>query len=226
MRLPDNRSDRITVIALIVVGAGAVTYGVIFGGIRPLVARKAKLAGEMERFEGNLRAADGAISRTQHTRAENQATVKEILDICSKCVLHPRFGNYLIGARRIIEQAAAQAGVEAPSVTELGVSVLELRSPAAGETSEKAFKSYIAEVSGRSGLEAAGRMIRILETSNPFLCVSKLQITADEKDPQRHRIFFRIQWPIWADPDVEDDLRTQIAEISTETNATSEVRVP
>jgi len=211
MKLPDNRADRIKILVLAVVGTAAVIYGVVFGGIRPLLLRKSKLSGDIERIRGDLDRAKVMISRVESTQKDNDAVVGEVLDSSSRNVLQARHGNYLIGARRIVEQAAAPAGVNIVSVTELGVSTLELREAAAGQAAERAFKSYTAEVSARGSLHGLIETLNALEKSNPLLCVSKLQINADEKNPERHQILLRIQWPIWATPETEESLREQIS---------------
>jgi hypothetical protein len=190
-----------------------VVYGAVIGGIRPLFVRKAKLTGDIEQLRGDIERAKTLISRVERTQADHAAVVRRILDSSSRHVLQARHGNYLIGARRIVEQSAAQAGVSIVSVTELGISTLELSAAPAGQAPDRSFKSYTAEVSARGSLSALVAMLDSIEKSNPFLCVSKLQVTAYEKDPQRHQVFLRIQWPIWADPEIENNLRGQLREI-------------
>ena len=216
MKLPDNRNDRIKVLVLVAVGSIGVVYGVAFGLIRPLMARNQKLTDDMDRINRNLGSSAVLISRIETTRAENIAIANEVRDISARYLLKPRHGNYLIGATRYMEQCTdPDSGIQ--SINELGVSVLETREPSAGpDQPKKTFKSYTAEITAKCSMNALARLLNRVETGNPYLCVSKVQVTSDDRDPQRHRVTFRVQWPIWGDLEAEETLVAQAAEGAVE----------
>jgi hypothetical protein len=210
MKLPENKSERAKVIVLIVAGSAGVLYGAVFGVAKPILGQIGKTRGKMDTLAQDLQQAKTLAARIPKTREENARILREVRQNTDRHMLRDTHGNYLIGAKRIIEQGAAQAGVDLKAVEEIGVSVMD-RGVGGGPESAGAFKAYTARAAVRAGFYELVCLVETLEKANPFLCISQLDVVADEKDPLRHQIALHVQWPIWSSPAREEDLRKQIA---------------
>jgi len=111
---------------------------------------------------------------------------------------------------------------ERASADRKGTAATENPTPKAGKETEgkekepdPAFKSYVARVTLTCGFSELLDLTRGIEVENPYLCISQLSVSADPKEPTLHKIAFNVQWPIWADPELEQSLRQQLEGMET-----------
>jgi hypothetical protein len=238
MKLPEDRKERTRVLALIGAGSLLAAYALFAGAVRPLAAKKAQAAQRIEQLHADLTKARGEIAQIESLRAGNRAALERILGSTDRSVLRSRLGNFLLSAQEIIQQHAKSLQVKVRGISELGITELPqpgaggkkkggAREPQGGETppakdkSGKAekppdhtFKLYVAKADLSCGFHALVALLEALETENPYLCVSGIQILADPNSPSEQKVSLFVSWPIWADPDAEERLRRQV-EVST-----------
>lgn len=209
MNLPENKTERIKLLIVAVLGAGAVVYGAVYGIGKPIIGKHQQYKKDIEQISRDLNDAKLHISHMERIRTENAAIVADIREIADKYLLRSRHGNFLIGARRLIERAAERADVQVQAVGEVGISVLDRGSD---DGDEPSLKAYAARAVAVCDIFELMSLLEVLETANPYLCVSRLEIMVNPKEPRRHQVSFHVQWPVWSDPAVDADLKQQLSE--------------
>jgi hypothetical protein len=233
VKLPESRKERTKILCLVGLAAIAVIYGATVGLIKPFLARKRVTAEKIRGLKADVAKADAEISKLGRIRATNAVICAEVLHISENFLLHPRLGNYLLGAKETVQRHAATRNLDVKGVDEVGVVEMPKPKAAKGQTpgrepskarggsAEKkdskdsardcAFKSYAARVNLAGGFQNLTAFLEDLEKENPYVSVAQLSVTVNPEDPCRHKITANIQWPIWADARIEPLLRRQMA---------------
>ena len=215
MRLPKDKAERTKVLVLAAIGVVAVGYGLIFGIGRPLLTKRKQTTEDIQNLKDELFKARVRIDQMGRLKADNLTAILEISSIAEKYILRSRHGNYLIEAKKALETAAAGTDMEFVSVDEIGeASMTYENNPAAApdEESDDVLKSYTAQATLKGDFFEFTKMMQLLENNNPYLCVSNIDIEADPQNPLKHRIGLLIQWPIWANRGMHEELQTQLSE--------------
>lgn len=200
MKLPADPKERQQIFILIGIVALGACIGIFFA-FKSLSASKKGMLARIEEMESSLNKSDLKIKRMQIDKVDNDAAVKEILEISDKYVLTSVLGNYQLVARDIIEAIAGDLDLTIEPVRELGQAVIPYAAGAG------AFQGYTARVSLNCGMHDLVKFLHRLETENPYLCVTGISIVERNKqDPNLHQVSFEVQWPIWADPEAKDKL--------------------
>jgi hypothetical protein len=213
MQLPNDKQQRIKIAIVAVLATTLVLLGLWQGVLNPLSrSRKAKNARLVECQESIQQAREEirAAARQFKLNMENVQAIKEVSD---KYVLHPILGNYLLGATEIIERQARSLGLQMEPVRETGIS--EIPSPRSSKA-PNALKSYTVRVSLDASYHDVVRFLREIENSNPYVSTVSLAIVGQpETNPEKHKVTFEVQWPIWADPETPSSLQQQTLEKET-----------
>ena len=196
MKLPENKAERIR---LIVLGAVACIIFVILVTqfvARPFFARWGEIRATRAEIQEKIEKAEAELAKMRRNDVEFRELTAQLDRLSKEHVIQPVLGTYLLGVQERIENLAATCGVKIESVKETGI----MEIPGMRGLRERAVRSYGVQVSASAGYEALLRLFQALETSNPYVCISGLSIVAVPDTPERHRITFRVQWPVWRDP--------------------------
>jgi hypothetical protein len=211
MKLPDDPKEKIKILILIAIGAVAVLYTLIAVVVKPLMTRKAGNNEAIETLQNELTDAQRDLNRMWQGRDYNTKVLQSLVELSNRkdYLLHPRLGNYELGAREYVETAARDVGVELEAVREIGLMQLP-QDPAIKDP--RALQTYNLRVSMQAGLPDLIALLTAIETRNPYLSVSGISIDARPTDPARHQIAFELQWPVWTDPLTAQDLERRLNE--------------
>jgi hypothetical protein len=215
MKLPEDKKERAKVLLLVAIGVIAVLYG-LFSAIMMIQKSMKDRATKIEQLHEKLRKAELTVKRMTSDVLSSSNSLTELHDIASVqgLVLRDRLGNYLLGATEVVESQAKAANAQIGSIKEGGISPIpQGDNPSTTNT----FHIYTATIQMEGGVHALLRLLRGLEASNPYLCVSSVGITAQNGKPDRHAITFDVQWPIWADPKAPAKLEEQVAALKGST---------
>ena len=202
---PKERNQMFILIGLVVVGVCA---GIFFG-VKSLNDAKATLRTEIEDLETTIRKADGKIKRMAIDKVDNDAAVKEILEISDKYVLTAVLGNYQLPAREILEAYAKDLNLEMEPVRGMG------QAPIPYPSGKGAFEVYSARVSLNCGMHDLVRFLHKVETGNPYASVAGITISERRaQDKDKAQVSFQLQWPIWADAAAREKLVEQLKKSS------------
>ena len=196
MKLPANKAERIRIIVL---GAVACLIFLILltqFAVRPFFDRWGEIRASRGEIQEKIDKAEAELTKMRRNDAEFRALTTQLDHLSKEDVLQPVLGTYLLGVQERIENLASTCGVKVESVKETGI----MEIPGMRGPRERAVRSYGVQVSATAGYDALLRLMQALETSNPYVCISGLSIVAVTDTPERHRITFRIQWPVWRNP--------------------------
>lgn len=66
---------------------------------------------------------------------------------------------------------------------------------------------YAVNIDVSCGYRDLAELIALLQTQNPHMGVSRLEITAETSDPRNHWVSLRVEWPVWRYPSTLENLR-------------------
>lgn len=214
MKLPEDKKERAKILALIAVGAVGVLYMVIQVGITPLLKSKQAKIARIQELKEELKKARREIDQVPRNRKKNYEGLLRIKEVSEKYALHPRLGNFLLVVTDILEKRAEKLGIELESIREIGISEIPQNS---SKGKENAFKSYGVSVALTCSFHDVICFLREIESSNPYLCIFGLGITGQpEENPEKHRVSFNVQWPIWADYEMPARIEEQLQGLQSE----------
>lgn len=211
MRLPDDPKEKVKILILVGIGGVAVVYTLIAAVVKPLLHRKEADRAEIAELEDQLASATRDVNRMWKDRVQNTQALETIVDISNEknYLLHPRLGNYELGAREFVESLSQSTGVPVESVREIGI--IQLPTDSSQQT-ERTLTSYNVRVNVKCGIHALINLLTAIEDANPYVCVSGVSIAAGSDDPAKHQINFELQWPIWSDPTMAEDMERRLEE--------------
>lgn len=208
MKFPEDKSERLKIFALIGIGAFFVIYFGVGAAVRPVLQKRKERLARIDELKAKIETAERVIAFVKGSRQLNKDVVAEILQFAegSNYVLKARYGNFLLEATEIVESLASRAGVaiESESVKRVGVVDIPAKQ---GATEGSAFRLYTVRVEAECGLHDLIRLFRELEASNPYLCIAGFSIAGRPENPAAHAIVFDVQWPIWRDKDLPNEIR-------------------
>ena len=222
MKLPENKNERVKILALIAMGAVLVLYGLAVGVVQPLFKGKKESSEKIVALQEKLQRASLGINRIEVDRTINSNVLSELTSAANQngMVLRDRLGNFLLGATEIIDAHAREANISGQVVSENGISQVP---PRAERTAPAILNIYTVTVRLEAGVRDLLRMLQSLERSNPYLCVSSLSIAVQADKPGKHAVAFEVQWPIWADPKMPQLLQDQLRELASSGSTASSV---
>ncbi len=209
MKLPDDPKERIKILALIGIGVVAVIIVLITFIIKPMMGRKTTYRADITKTKELLETAQRDVSRMMQDRDANTKVLEGIVDGAyhQNFILQPRLGNYELGAREFIEGVAQTAGVTIETAREIGITQMP---QAAVPTAEQSLKCYNIRLTFNVGLHELIRFLEVAGEGNPYVCVSGVVITPRAEDPSRHTVNLDLQFPVWSDPTLGQQLEKRL----------------
>jgi hypothetical protein len=213
MKLPAAKNERIKIYVLIAISSAGVLYALWSVVISSMIAQKRKLVEQRTELTENVQKAERRIGLMRSEIAENLRALQSICDETDRYVLRSTLGdNYILGVTEKIEQLAKAAGVVIDPPTQAGISDVPQN---AGRASRNVLRLYTARISMSGGLPDVIRLLRQIDASSPYVCVSALSIAGQPETPETHRVTMDVQWPIWVDKDTPEALKRQMAEYAS-----------
>jgi hypothetical protein len=213
MKLPEDKKERTKVLILIAIGSILVVYGLFVGVVSPLVKGKKDRMDRIDALQEKLRKAEKATARMGEDQRACSNALCRLDDLSNRkgVVLRDRLGNFLLSATEIVDRHAQKAGVTILGYKENGMSQLP---QAASRSTPPVFNGYTVTVQVQGDTRDLVRLLKEIETDNPYLSVSSIGITAQQGKPNRHQMSFEVQWPIWVDSKMPVRLATQLQDVS------------
>ncbi len=187
MKLPEDKKQRTQVfifIGICVIGLGYLGHIAVqkMGSSREATkVRKEELEADITKWERQI------AHMPKYEKAFEELAGK-IKALEAKYVLKPKFTSHILPATELIEQAAAEFGIEV-EVKDHG------KPPPYGKKAQ--LLGYVARVNLTAGYNQLILLLEKLETDNPYLCITKINIM-DGPEDQLHRMSFHVEWPVWA----------------------------
>ena len=210
MKLPDDPKERTQILVLVgILGLGAL-YGLYMAANAMVIKPHKDKVKLVEDLRSKLADATDDVKMMPDLEKNNDEHIATITDISDRHVLHPDLGNYLIPAKKFIGKHAADSKTSVIDVKEIGISEFPMpkppkpvrdesghAKPVAAPKKEYAFKIYTARVEIANGYHELLRLIKQIEKSNPYVCITSITVTPSEDNDFAHNMSFDIQWPIW-----------------------------
>jgi len=196
VKLSANERQRWLRILAILIGGAAVLYACLNLLILPLlhgrIAGMNKLAELSERIEtAKMDPRDLAASKAELARLQ-----AELLVATNQFVLRPVLGSMLVSVQNIIEPIAATCGLQIEACLERGRSEL----PVSRKNATLTIDRYLMEISALGSYAAIRDFIQTVEQTNPYVCVSDLEITGRSDNSDRHKARICLEWPVFGAP--------------------------
>ncbi len=196
LKLPEEKNERLKILALLAVAAVAVLYGLYVGVGRPLAKQKRDLLTAIQNMRRSLAEQERLVDGYAADREEDSRVLAELMAATQRHVLADRLNDYLIAAKEIVRDHARAADIDFAmrEGDNRGFSPLP-KSPK--QKGDNRFRGYSVRVTVKCGMHELIRMLSSLEQSNPYLTVTAIAVVPQAGDPAKHNIVFDLQWPIW-----------------------------
>lgn len=205
MKWPENKQDRQKIFALIGIGVAGALYGLWSFVYQPLVHRAAAAEIQTEQLERNLRRAQQEVRRTPEHQRDLLHFTRETLHLSERYMLHPVLGNYLLQARSIVRQGAADLDIQNLQAEEVGLTALPRRR--GEDRGDAVVQGYALRVTALASYADTCAWLCGLVEENPLLTIHSLSITPQPEMPERHQVRFELHWPVWIDPAMRQEIR-------------------
>jgi len=201
VKLPEDKTERNKILILIAIGVISVGYGGYMFVITPFLQNRQDTQTRVAELEEKLWRARQDIEITSHNLERNRKAVGHILDISEtkRQILRPNLRNYLLVAADIVGRHADALGLEIESINETVATGTLPRGDEVDPNGPR-LKAYSVNVSLSCGLHDTFKLLKAIETENPYLCITRLGVIGRAESPTEHAVSFDIQWPIWVDP--------------------------
>ncbi len=208
MQLPQNKKERQKILGLIAVGVVAVLYGIWAGIYSPIKEKKEAAMSRIVELEDKIMKAERQIRRIPLAERELQEVMTNLVAKSGAYMLYPRLGNYLLPVREKLGGLSARHGISALQVDEISLVALPrgAQSPV-----NPAMQLYGVRVSAECGYEDLRQWFSTMEEENPLVSIGNIVITARPGNPLQHQVTFELYFPVWTDPDYDEQLREDLA---------------
>ena len=210
MKLPENKKERIQMLVLLGISVLALLYFAIAFGIKPIIKNKKDRIAKIAELETKARDLKALLAQASGDSWEIKQALAKIKEYSDKYLLQPRLGeNYFLGASETVEQWFKDAGIDKDavkaSVSETGKVPVQQ-----AEAARRAVSAYKIRIVLQCDLLELIRLVKIIEDSSPFLCITDLGIRAQTGVPEKHQVAFTVEWPVWTESDMPARLDDQI----------------
>ncbi len=207
MKFPTDPKQKMQIYAGIAVGVIAAIVLIFMFVVQPMQATQEKKVATITTLKDTIKKADIDIKQTEPDRLARRKLLTEMIDFSNKYVLPPVLGNYQLKAREIVETQAKKMDIKIEPPREAGITDIPFRGTAG------ILKGYSLRVTMKSGAHKLLYFLREIETANPYISVTAVNISGQENtDPMNHIITVDIQWPIWTDPEFPIKLEEMLKE--------------
>ena len=192
MKLPENKNERIKILAMIGIGVIAVIYAIVQLLILPVLASHNKNKHTLENKKATQETMKLELRKVTRTQSEFDAVGIQVQAL-SAYLVQPVLGAFLIGIQSEMDRLANGAKLQLNPASEIGFSEIPGKNK---DGSKRSIKSYGTRLTGSGGYTQLLAIVRQLEENNPLLCISELTIYAQPLLPESHLISFSIEWPV------------------------------
>jgi hypothetical protein len=196
MKLPENKRERILLIAFVTPSLVAIVYlgrSLFWTPTREAHARNqekiAQLADKIAKGERELKVAPEFSARFD----DSQALFSQMV---SNNLLRPILGSYQISLQERLTPVIRATGFNLSAMMPVG------NQPFPSHAKTGTFACTMAEITGTGSYETICRLIGAILNVSPSIQITEITIQGQEKSqPQLHRTSIRIEWPIKAKED-------------------------
>lgn len=115
----------------------------------------------------------------------------------------PDVENPLSWVTEVLYEHARDVGVNVRAVSEReSPPSLQLFS----DEKQVKFQAYTVRLNANCSYAKLKHLVASLQSGNPYLCVTGIEIEARLADPINHQVTLDVQWPMWVEPEVATQL--------------------
>jgi hypothetical protein len=209
VKIPEKyRTEIVMAIAILI----CILLGVgVFYAVRPWYVSRQSMKREHAELRVRIDKALQELRSEERVRAEYEAGALDMRQLSDHYVLQPVLGSFVLAARARLEPLADKTPRfeiinirEAPAKAKIKGAVkkagsadkLKKAKGAAAAPAKRVYKGYGAEVTAAGGYEALTLFVRLVEESNPYLCITDLQVKGQPETPAQHKLVMLVEWPI------------------------------
>ena len=205
MKLPEDKNERNKMLGLIGIGILGLAYVVFTFGLSPFFQKQATAEARITELGDMLWRSKKDIQNAPLHLKQNDKVLTHVLNVSEKKrqILRPSLGNYLLVATDIITGHADAAGLTIDTINTTTVIQNDKNSkPDERAPNAPRFQPYAVNISLNCNLLDLMKLFNALESSNPYLCVTRMGVFNNPDDFEKHAVSFDVEWPIWLDNDM------------------------
>jgi hypothetical protein len=205
-KLNDMTKEQKQISVLVGLVAVISIYATVTFGIAPLKEKWGSSRVELEELSEKLGRADRTIDREPDIRVELSRFVEDLSQAAEHFIPDP--DNTLAWVTRRVYQLGRDLGMDIEAVVpSTSGPQLAAVDRVTGKT-DRFFDYYGVRISTSGTYLEVIEFVKALETSNPYLAIAGLSVSAISRSPEEHAVQIDVHWPIWASDEGTSQIRT------------------
>jgi len=184
--LKKEQKQMIVLIGMVLLGSVVLLYIYVIG---PFLKSGGQVSVELDTIRTQLKQSDEVMRSEKKVRTDYAVATSNLHTALERYVTPVE--SPLSWATEKIYRQARLVGVDVESVNEATAST-------GGKTSQpnKNFVSYGVRLFTRCGYADLLKLIHALEDDNPYLCLTEIGITPQDRNVQQHQVSITVEWPM------------------------------
>ncbi|MEI6971441.1 MAG: hypothetical protein WCL44_07960 [bacterium] len=218
MEFPKGKKERLQIAAFAGVVVIGVLYALVAFVVQPYRASYAEALTKISTLGDQLQAANTFITKNKNSKEKCEEMRSVLREIDAAYILKDEYDNYNIKAIEYLTSTFVVPGVSLDPPTDGQAFVI----PRGPRSSLKSFVIPIScRVTGRRSYENLLELFRKIEKSNPYMSISRVNISAALPGTMAQAVSFTISWPIWENPSIATNFLARADASESETSAPS-----
>lgn len=187
--LKKEQKQAVVLVAMWVLGGVFAVYQFV---LVPFLRDRGKSVGELEELQVQIQKAEVAMDGQSKVRAEYAEATKHLQEATEKYIVP--LENPLSWVTEKVYMHTRRVGVDVQSVAEIsGTAPLWKQLT----KRQRFFRPYAVRITTFCSYAQLIQIVRSLEESNPFLCVSEINVAGAGHSPMQHSVNVVVEWPMW-----------------------------
>ncbi|MBU1693580.1 MAG: hypothetical protein KJ726_00555 [Verrucomicrobia bacterium] len=161
----------------------------------PFLAKRGKSSRELDDLNENIQKAKLAAQSEAKLREDYDRAIGDIRLAMEQYIVPPE--SPLSWVTEKVYAAARSVNVHVGGVT-------PVRMPdAAWDALVKAgrfLRPYAVQITLECSYAEMAAVVTVFETSNPFLCITGINVIGQDQNVTRHQVILQVEWPMWGRP--------------------------
>lgn len=195
MKLSVRDRLRLQWTAGVVIGGAAVLYAYVHLLISPLIVSRDQGNSDLALLQEKLDQAQSDLHDADITARELSRLQGKLDQATNRFMLRPILGSMAMSAQAILDPIAQRCNLQLEPCNERG----RIEIPGQKKDAGLSFDRYAVEIVTRGSFRDVREFVVALERSNPYLCISDLEIVGMPEDPLQHKVTICMEWPVFGE---------------------------
>ena len=187
--LSKEKKQAIFLVGMWVVGG---IFALYYFVLQPYLTTSTESTKDLDDLAAKIEQAEATMKGSTRLQAEFALCTEEFNQAVDNYIV-PK-DNPLSWVTEKVYASARRVGVDVQTVAEVGSSSPFWESAV---KADRSVKPYAVRIVTESSYQQLIDLVEVLEKSNPALCITDINISAQDSSPMKHILNMTVEWPMW-----------------------------